>query len=66
MERGGCKRHKSKGTTQVRLRGKQERGREGDVGGGPECHFWVCCATLGKVPNFSEPVYSFITWESEW
>lgn len=48
-------------TQSLSLREKQEGGKDRDAEGCPECHSWVCCVTLGKLPNLSEPVSSSVT-----
>lgn len=47
-------------TQSLSLREKQEGGKDRDAEGCPECHPWVCCMTLGKLPNLSEPVSSSV------
>lgn len=50
------------GAQSLSLRRKQEGRMDRDVEGWPEGQFWVCCVTLGKLPNLSEPVSSSLKW----
>ena len=43
-------------------RREQEGRMDRDVEGWPEGQFWVCCVTLGELPNLSEPVSSSLKW----
>ena len=45
-------------TQSLSLRREQEGRMDRDVEGWPEGQFWVCCVTLGELPNLSEPVSS--------
>lgn len=47
-------------TQSLSLREKQEGGKDRDAERCPECHPWVCCVTLGKLPNLSEPLSSSV------
>ena len=33
-----------------------------DAEGWLEGQFWICCVTLGELPNLSEPVFSSLKW----
>lgn len=49
-------------TQSLSLRREQEGRMDRDVEGWPEGQFWVCCVTLGELPNLSEPVSSSLKW----